>query len=487
MRTNVFNKISDYLQHRFIHCDEIFVAYLQLQYEHHHTLYKATESMPDTIEQYKKQLASEKQTAKINNTQRQSSTSHSSDTKSQTSYQQTSQNGVKSTTSTSGTHSTRPRPLVQESESDESIDGSDSDPYETATDSDTDTTPNNNNNTQQTNRASRATSDVADILNFTGTNVNLPTSNRRAQTTASMPTNKSPRPLSNNSNNNSNSTRNVNTQSTSNADPLFDFFSPSSTTSQIKQSTTTPRANATPKNRSNNAQPDFFSTNDSTNASSTREPTFDFGASQQQPQQQQQRTNGIHQSKSYNDAFSHNKQQSRPTGKGFDSFDPFDSFTNKQQQQQLSHNDVDDTDYKSKPSSSISDSNINTSHTTQQPINPLSETSPYSLPYYDFQIEEKLSQWEKQPNNQTKHIRILLSTLHTVIWNSSNWKPYQLNELHDYSTIKKAHRKAILTVHPDKLVNAPDDTKRVAQHLFATLNSSFQLFDKAAKQGQLGF
>jgi len=68
----------------------------------------------------------------------------------------------------------------------------------------------------------------------------------------------------------------------------------------------------------------------------------------------------------------------------------------------------------------------------------------------DQQLEQKLANWELN-NKQKRHIRVLLSTLHQVLWPGSNWKPISIADLMDANSIKKINRKAMLIVHPDKV------------------------------------
>ena len=48
------------------------------------------------------------------------------------------------------------------------------------------------------------------------------------------------------------------------------------------------------------------------------------------------------------------------------------------------------------------------------------------------------------------NIRALLSTLHTVLWPDSGWKPPGLTDLVEPARVKRAYMRANLVVHPDK-------------------------------------
>ena len=85
-------------------------------------------------------------------------------------------------------------------------------------------------------------------------------------------------------------------------------------------------------------------------------------------------------------------------------------------------------------------------------------------------LEDKLNAWSTK-EGQRKNIRLLLSSLHTVLWPNSGWKPAGLADLIDLNAIKKQHRKAILIVHPDKLQDATPEQKVIAEHAFDALNT----------------
>lgn len=98
----------------------------------------------------------------------------------------------------------------------------------------------------------------------------------------------------------------------------------------------------------------------------------------------------------------------------------------------------------------------------------------------EHKLEDKLTAWEMK-DGVKKNIRTLLSSLHTVIWAGSGWKPAGMADLLDANAIKKMHRKAILIVHPDKLQNGTPEQKVIAAHLFDVLN---QAFDRFRETGQ---
>ena len=73
-------------------------------------------------------------------------------------------------------------------------------------------------------------------------------------------------------------------------------------------------------------------------------------------------------------------------------------------------------------------------------------------------LDSKLNQWENK-EGQRKHIRLLLSSLHNVLWSNSGWKSVGITDLMDANSIKKINRKAMLIVHPDKVRTDNQRTK----------------------------
>lgn len=94
--------------------------------------------------------------------------------------------------------------------------------------------------------------------------------------------------------------------------------------------------------------------------------------------------------------------------------------------------------------------------------------------------DSQLSSWESK-DGVKKNVRTLLSTLHTVLWPNSGWKQVSVADLLDFNAIKKVHRKAILLVHPDRLIDATPEQKVVAERLFDVLNTAFDRFQKTGQ------
>ncbi|XP_071715287.1 uncharacterized protein [Rutidosis leptorrhynchoides] len=90
-------------------------------------------------------------------------------------------------------------------------------------------------------------------------------------------------------------------------------------------------------------------------------------------------------------------------------------------------------------------------------------------------LDEDIKLWSdgKEPN-----IRLLLSTLHHILWPSSGWIMMPLTSLKDSSNVKKAYQKARLCLHPDKLQQrgATLSQKYVAEKAFPILQDAWAAF-----------
>ena len=91
-------------------------------------------------------------------------------------------------------------------------------------------------------------------------------------------------------------------------------------------------------------------------------------------------------------------------------------------------------------------------------------------------LESTLSAWEFNKDGNKKNIRNLLSSVHTVLWPNSGWKPVSFADLIDFTAIKKAHMKVIRVVHPDRLTDATPEQMVIALRVFDVLNTAFDQF-----------
>ncbi|KAL1503659.1 hypothetical protein AB1Y20_012132 [Prymnesium parvum] len=89
-------------------------------------------------------------------------------------------------------------------------------------------------------------------------------------------------------------------------------------------------------------------------------------------------------------------------------------------------------------------------------------------------LKLKVAAWKREKKN----IRSLLASLHEVAPPCS-WKPMSLGELLDEKSVKKAYRKAIMVVHPDKQDDPNDlSAKVLAQLVFDALREAWGAFEK---------
>lgn len=81
-------------------------------------------------------------------------------------------------------------------------------------------------------------------------------------------------------------------------------------------------------------------------------------------------------------------------------------------------------------------------------------------------VGPRLEQWARDPpaaGGKLRNIRSLLSTMHTVLWADSAWKPVFLRDLMAPERVKFYYRKAMLVVHPDKNVTGSAEQRFVAE------------------------
>jgi hypothetical protein len=73
----------------------------------------------------------------------------------------------------------------------------------------------------------------------------------------------------------------------------------------------------------------------------------------------------------------------------------------------------------------------------------------------------------------TGNIRSLLSTLGTILPADSGWKEVSLAELVEDRKVKITYHKALLIVHPDKVVGRPVEERLLAERVWDTLQEAF--------------
>lgn len=98
------------------------------------------------------------------------------------------------------------------------------------------------------------------------------------------------------------------------------------------------------------------------------------------------------------------------------------------------------------------------------------------------QIKPKMDAWSK---GKQDNIRALLSTLHTVLWANSGWKPPGLTDLVEASKVKRCYMKANLVVHPDKVKQKGGSIEQVvtADIAFDILKVAWGRFEEGELRG----
>lgn len=90
----------------------------------------------------------------------------------------------------------------------------------------------------------------------------------------------------------------------------------------------------------------------------------------------------------------------------------------------------------------------------------------------------KIMEWTK---GKERNIRALLCSLHTVLWEEeTRWKECGMHELVSADQVKKVYRKAVLSVHPDKLQGTPHEA--LAKMIFMELNDAWAEFEEKGMQ-----
>ncbi|ONI11070.1 hypothetical protein PRUPE_4G085400 [Prunus persica] len=90
-------------------------------------------------------------------------------------------------------------------------------------------------------------------------------------------------------------------------------------------------------------------------------------------------------------------------------------------------------------------------------------------------LDEDIRLWSA---GRESNIRLLLSTLHHILWADSGWYAIPLTSLIESSQVKKAYQKARLCLHPDKLQQrgATLSQKHLAEKAFSILQDAWALF-----------
>lgn len=89
-------------------------------------------------------------------------------------------------------------------------------------------------------------------------------------------------------------------------------------------------------------------------------------------------------------------------------------------------------------------------------------------------VKLQVLEWTK---GKERNIRALLCSLHTVLWDEEKrWKQCGMHDLVTADQVKKVYRKAVLSVHPDKLSDSPH--LPLARAIFVELNDAWAQFEE---------
>ena len=84
-----------------------------------------------------------------------------------------------------------------------------------------------------------------------------------------------------------------------------------------------------------------------------------------------------------------------------------------------------------------------------------------------------LDKWEYK-DGVRRPIRTLLTSMHTVLWEDSGFKMVKLSDVVTESGVKKAYRRALLVVHPDKVKGSDPNKHAIAERIFDALTIQFK-------------
>ncbi|KAL0352823.1 UNVERIFIED_CONTAM: J domain-containing protein required for chloroplast accumulation response 1 [Sesamum angustifolium] len=90
-------------------------------------------------------------------------------------------------------------------------------------------------------------------------------------------------------------------------------------------------------------------------------------------------------------------------------------------------------------------------------------------------LDEKIRLWS---TGKEADIRLLLSSLHHILWSDSGWSPVPLANIIEIPKVKKAYQRARLCLHPDKLQQrgATHKQKYIAEKAFSVLQDAWAVF-----------
>lgn len=103
-------------------------------------------------------------------------------------------------------------------------------------------------------------------------------------------------------------------------------------------------------------------------------------------------------------------------------------------------------------------------------------------------LGDRLDAWQYK-NGVSRNIRALLSSLQNVLyvhfecvpadvylhsrWKDCKWKAVSLGALVSFADVRKAYRKSLIIVHPDRHQNADAEHQVISERVFQALNQGW--------------
>jgi len=88
----------------------------------------------------------------------------------------------------------------------------------------------------------------------------------------------------------------------------------------------------------------------------------------------------------------------------------------------------------------------------------------------------RLKEWSTDMGGATKPIRVLISTVHSALWEGAKWEPVPMGKLLVAKKVKIFYLKAVTLVHPDKAAGLGVEKAYIANSIFLKLEESWRKF-----------
>lgn len=89
----------------------------------------------------------------------------------------------------------------------------------------------------------------------------------------------------------------------------------------------------------------------------------------------------------------------------------------------------------------------------------------------------QLDNWEYGIGQKRKPIKVLLTTMHTVLPAAMNFAPIKMADLSTPAQVKKTFRKVMLVIHPDKIDPNNAELVVTAERVFNAIQVEFKAFE----------